>query len=106
MRSIAIAASVLASVCACGVRSSNIKVGLGEQPVWPLHVHPSLSGAPAPANARAPGRGTRGSPKSPPFIVYDYPDPPELAMGLADEPPAAASPQPSEGKPGSKRRAR
>lgn len=107
MRSIAIAASVLASVCACGgVRSSNIEVGWGEQPVWPLHVHPSLSGTPALADARAPGRGTRGAPTSPPFVVYDYPDPPEFAIVLPNEPQAVATPQPDEGERRSRRRGR
>ncbi|MFT3924133.1 MAG: hypothetical protein QM778_16480 [Myxococcales bacterium] len=92
---ISVMAALAISMCACGgVRSSNIKVGWGEQPVFPLHVHPSLSGKPAPANARAAGRGTRGSPTSLPFIALDYPDPPEFAIHPPEEQPIATSPGP------------
>jgi hypothetical protein len=78
MQRIAIAALGLATLCACeGVRASTVPIVDG-QPVYPLHVHPSLSGAPAPADWRAPGRGTRGSPNTPPFFTVDYRDPPEM----------------------------
>jgi hypothetical protein len=93
MRSIAWVAVIAAPLCACtGVRASNIRVGLGEQPVFPLHVHPSLSGTSAPANMRASGRGTRGSPLSPPLISMDYPDPPEFAINPPGSPEAVATP--------------
>ncbi len=83
MRAIVIAAC-LAAPCflgACkGVRASNIRVGWGEQPQFPLHVHPSLSGLPPIPNERADGRGTRGSPLTPPLVMSDFPDPPQYAI--------------------------
>ena len=78
MRAIVTAACLGCLLCACqGVRASNIRVGLGEQPQYPLHVHPSLSGLPPLPNERAEGRGTRGSPLTPPLVMTDYPDPPQ-----------------------------
>jgi len=95
MRRYAIAASLLVPLCACGVRASNIQADRwGGQPQFPLHVHPSLSGKPYPANARAPGRGTQGSPTSPPFLTLDYPDPPMLMRTPPDAPGAVAHAQP------------
>jgi hypothetical protein len=94
MRRIALVAVGLASLCACkGVRGSTVPIVDG-QPVYPLHVHPSLSGAKPIPDARAPGRGTQGSPTSPPFVTTDYPDPPESASGVLEQPDAFAQPGP------------
>jgi hypothetical protein len=96
MQRIAMTALGLASICACGgVRGSTVPIVDGQH-VYPLHVHPSLSGAKPITNARAPGRGTQGSPTSPPFVTFDYPDPPELANGAIDVPSFVAQPAPTQ----------
>lgn len=95
MRGFIIIASMFVPICACGARSSPHWAGVEEQPVYPLRVHPALSGTPPPPDARAPGRGTRGSPTTPPLVSTDYPDPPEVwatpAGGL--EEPIATGPR-------------
>ncbi len=96
MRDFVIVVAMLVPICACGARSSSAWLGIGEQPVYPLHVHPALSGRPGPADARAPGRGTRGTPTSPPFVTTDYPDPPEVwSTPVVSPEPIATGPRPA-----------
>ncbi len=91
MRCFVSVSAMLLGLGACASPSSPAARGIEEQPVYPLHVHPSLSGAPWPVDARAPGRGTRGALVNAPFFTPDYPDPPMLWSSSQAGPEALAT---------------